>query len=101
MKQVWWFLAGVGAAAALAQLASWRMGRAISATLDINECNREDLLRLPDVDDDLAERILENRPYRSKYDLLNRLVVPAAVYRGIGHRISVSDHAAHDAIRTA
>jgi DNA uptake protein ComE-like DNA-binding protein len=59
------------------------------------------LLRLPDIDDDLAERILENRPYRSKYDLLNRLVVPGAVYRGISHRISVSDHAAHDAIMTS
>lgn len=101
MKSVFWFFAGLGAAAALAQFASWRRARIAEQALDLNTISRESLLELPGIDDDLAERILDNRPYRSKFDLLNRLVVPDTVYRQIKNRIFVDDQAAHQAIRTA
>lgn len=40
------------------------------------------------VDAELAERIVEHRPYPSKIDLLGRMVIPEEVYNSIKHRIS-------------
>lgn len=100
MKQVLWFVSGVAAAVGLAQFASWRRRAQFAPALDLNQASREDLLRLPGLNEDLADRILENRPYRSKFDLLNRLVVPDTAYRQISHRVSVSERAAHEAVMT-
>jgi len=36
----------------------------------------------------VAERIVEQRPYPSKIDLLGRMVVPEEIYNSIKHRIS-------------
>ncbi len=104
MKTLVWFMAGIGAAAALAQFASWR--RAGPATqvqtgLDLNRCSREDLLQMPGIDGDLAERILDNRPYRSKFDLLNRLIVPESVYNELRSRVSVDPEAARRSVQIA
>jgi hypothetical protein len=40
------------------------------------------------LDADVAERIVEQRPYPSKIDLLGRMVVPEEIYNSIKHRIS-------------
>jgi hypothetical protein len=40
------------------------------------------------LDSDVAERIVEHRPYPSKIDLLGRMVVPEEIYNSIKHRIS-------------
>lgn len=99
MKSIWAFVAGIAAAAAVAQLASWR--RRVAPMVDLNTCSREDLLRLAGVDEDLAERIFENRPYRSKFDLINRLVIPDTVYRQVHSRLSVDEKAAHQSVQVA
>lgn len=104
MKTLVWFLAGIGAAAALAQFASWRRQRPATQEqtgLDLNSCSREALLQVPGMDGDMAERILDNRPYRSKFDLLNRLVVPERVYSELRSRVYVDSAAAHRAIQVA
>ena len=104
MKTLVWFLAGIGSAAALAQLASWRRARPavqIEAGLDLNNCSREQLLQVQGIDEDMAERILENRPYRSKYDLLNRLIVPETVFSRLRSRIYVEPAAARQAVQIA
>ncbi len=101
MKQLWSFIAGLGAAVAVAQLATWRRRLRRAPVLDLNQSSREALLTLPGIDDDLAERIIENRPYRSKFDLLNRLVISDTSYRAISHRVGITERAAHEAIRTA
>lgn len=103
MKSVLWFFAGLGAAAALAQLAAWRKRQPArpAAVLDLNSCSREQLVAIPGMDDDLAERILDNRPYRSKFDLLNRLVVPEDVYVQLRGRVWVDPEAAHKSIQIA
>ena len=49
---------------------------------------REELLQLPGSNDDMAERILDNRPYRSKFDLLNRLIVPKRLLSGCVRRFT-------------
>lgn len=101
MKSVWWFVAGLGAAAALAQFATWRGVQKSRVGIDLNACSREDLLELPGVDDDLVERILEHRPYRSKFDLLNRLVIPDSVYRQVRSLVRVDETASHRTVQVA
>lgn len=104
MKTFVWFLAGVGAAAALAQFASWRRANAprqAQIGLDLNNCSREELLTVRGIDDDMAERILDNRPYRSKFDLLNRLVVPESVYNELRSKVYVDPNAARQAVQIA
>jgi hypothetical protein len=55
--------------------------------LDLNTADRNDLLRLPGLSPFLADRIIENRPYRNKLDLLSRRVIPDAAYRRISHQV--------------
>jgi DNA uptake protein ComE-like DNA-binding protein len=104
MKSVVWFLAGIGAAAALAQFASWRrtvqVGQAQTG-LDLNSCSREELRQELGVDDELAERILDNRPYRSKFDLLNRLIVPETVFSRVRSQLYVDPGAARKSVQIA
>ena len=40
------------------------------------------------LDAELAERIVEQRPYPSKIDLLGRMVIPGEIYNSIKDRIS-------------
>ncbi len=104
MKTLAWFLAGIASAAALAQFASWRRSRPTAQSqtgLDLNACSREELLQVPGIDDDLAERILDNRPYRSKFDLLNRLIVPETVYVQLRSEVYVTPAAARQSVQIA
>jgi DNA uptake protein ComE-like DNA-binding protein len=57
--------------------------------VDLNEGSREDLRRLGIDDDAVLDRIVENRPYRNKMDLLSRMIVPEDVYETIKHGIEV------------
>jgi len=103
MKTMWWFVAGLGTAAALAQFATWRRTRTRTGAtgLDLKTCSREDLLRLPGMNDDFVERVLENRPYRSKFDLLNRLMVPDSVYSQLRSLVRVDESASHRSVQVA
>jgi|WetSurMetagenome_2_1015567.scaffolds.fasta_scaffold581826_1 hypothetical protein len=104
MKSLVWFLAGIGAAAALAQLSSWRRRRPVERVqtgLDLNHCSREDLLQVRGIDGDMAERILDNRPYRSKFDLLNRLIVPESVFVRLRSLAYVDPGAARQSVQIA
>ncbi len=58
--------------------------------LDLNTADRNDLLRLSGLGPFLADRIVENRPYRSKLDLVSRRVIPDSIYRQISHQLSVA-----------
>lgn len=55
--------------------------------LNINEASQQELMRVLGLDSEMAERIVEHRPYPSKMDLLGRMVVPEEVYRTIKDRI--------------
>ena len=104
MNKLVWFLAGVASAAALAQFASWRRVRPVTQTqtgLDLNRCSREELLQLAGIDGDLADRILDNRPYRSKFDLLNRLIVPESVFSQLRSQVYVEPAAARQSVQIA
>lgn len=71
-----------------------------STNVDLNACSREDLIGAG-LADDLADKILENRPYRNKLDLVSRLVIPEADYASIKHFIFVQDDAADEPIKVA
>ena len=56
--------------------------------ININEASQQELMQSLGLDADVAERIVEQRPYPSKIDLLGRMVVPEEIYNSIKHRIS-------------
>ena len=57
--------------------------------LDLNSATRFELGELTGITEELAARILENRPYVTKMDLIARRVIPDASYEVIKHAITV------------
>lgn len=55
--------------------------------VDINKCSREDLLRLPNMTEREADRIIAQRPYRDAHDLISRRVISQDEYDKISDRI--------------
>ncbi|WP_041855689.1 helix-hairpin-helix domain-containing protein [Candidatus Korobacter versatilis] len=66
--------------------------------VDLNLCSHEDLVTLPGITEHFAERIVENRPYRHRLDLVARMVIPSGVYQEIRDLIDVESGSA---VRTA
>ena len=66
--------------------------------LDLNLATAAELHELA-IDAATAERIIENRPYRSKLELVSRMVVPEALYAQISERVAVAE--ARDPIKVA
>jgi DNA uptake protein ComE-like DNA-binding protein len=58
------------------------------STININQASQQEIMQALGLNADLAERIVEHRPYPSKIDLLGRMVVPEEIYNSIKHRIS-------------
>ena len=61
--------------------------------LDLNSATLLELKELSGIGDALGNRIIENRPYLTKIDLVGRRVIPDAVYATIKHSVTVK-HAA-------
>jgi DNA uptake protein ComE-like DNA-binding protein len=57
--------------------------------LDLNTASQEEFLRLG-LDNDMTDRIVENRPYRNKLDLLSRMVIPEQAYSVIRDLVGVA-----------
>ena len=72
---------------------SRRRQRGDEDLLDLNEATLDLLKSLHDLGDELAERIIENRPYATKIDLIGRMIIPEETYELIKHEITVR-HAA-------
>jgi DNA uptake protein ComE-like DNA-binding protein len=62
-----------------------------SGLLDLNSCSREELGRLEGLDDELIGKVIDNRPYRNKLDLMSRMVIPEATYVLISHHVTASE----------
>jgi DNA uptake protein ComE-like DNA-binding protein len=56
--------------------------------LNINRASRQEIMSELGLNAELAEQIVEHRPYPSKIDLLGRMVVPEEVYVAIKDRIA-------------
>jgi hypothetical protein len=58
--------------------------------VDLNEAAGSELSKLG-LDDAIVERLVENRPYRSKLELLSRMVMPEAIFATIREKVAVSE----------
>jgi hypothetical protein len=58
--------------------------------VDLNDAGREKLEEL-NLTPDSLERIIENRPYRSKLELVSRMVLSEAEYETIKEKIGVAE----------
>jgi DNA uptake protein ComE-like DNA-binding protein len=83
------FALGVAATPVLAQKDAPKAG-ATSGTkempkgkVDINSAPASELEKLPGIGDALAKKIVENRPYKRKDELVQKKVIPAPTYEKI------------------
>ena len=63
----------------------WKEG---DKTVDINAASKAQLMSLPGVRAQTADRIIAGRPYNDKNELVSRKIVPESEYRNIRERIS-------------
>lgn len=64
--------------------------RSDDGLLDLNSATIFELKELKGIGDALAVRIVENRPYTTKIDLIGRRVIPDNAYEVIKHSITVT-----------
>lgn len=56
--------------------------------LNINEASQQEMMNVLGLEANIAEQIVEHRPYPSKVDLLGRMVIPEPVYLAIKDKIT-------------
>lgn len=61
--------------------------------LDLNSASDKQLARLSGLPAELVARIIENRPYLTKIDLIGRRIIPDETYERIKHSVK-AEHAA-------
>ena len=68
------------AAKSASKAASKAESAASSKLVDINTASEADLKQLPGIGDAYSSKIVQNRPYRAKNQLVQKKVIPQATY---------------------
>jgi|GEM_PF-2026166 hypothetical protein len=58
--------------------------------LDLNEAAASELSGLG-LGEEIVERLVENRPYRTKLELVSRMIMPQTVFLTIRNKVAVSE----------
>jgi DNA uptake protein ComE-like DNA-binding protein len=64
-----------------------KLAQADGDIININAAKRIQLMTLPGITDDYAQKIIDGRPYKNKDDLNTKKIIPAGVYERIKDRI--------------
>jgi DNA uptake protein ComE-like DNA-binding protein len=59
-------------------------------TIDLNKCSKDDLLTLPGISKETADRVLAARPYDDTHELVSRRLVSEAEYQKIEGKVTAT-----------